>query len=253
MKVSTGLEWFAWSTTWLAFAFGVYAVVLSIMGPVPYYNSIIGRLQRGIDGAAAQQPVTKYTYQREKQMVYLRQMIKLVNETPIASLLHLFMAGWYFILAPTQFLPIVRKRCPAMHRWAGRCALPAFFVGTLASFFMMPLMPTISAAATLIFGMYASACSIMAYVSIFLRRNVALHREWALRTYAVGFAVLSMRVLYIPVYFPLMTFLGVPTLPVNEAQHEMGLAFWLMWTTHTMLMEVYINCTRSVGKPKKVA
>jgi uncharacterized membrane protein YozB (DUF420 family) len=78
------------------------------------------------------------------------------------------------------------------------------------------------------------ACLAIAVVRI-RQRRVAAHREWMIRAFALGVAVVTMR--------PMIGLLtGVAELPFGQA---LGLAFWLAFTLHLALAELWVQVTRA--------
>lgn len=66
------------------------------------------------------------------------------------------------------------------------------------------------------------------------RREVAAHREWMIRAFALGLAVTTMR----PMVATLTALTG---LPFSEI---LGISFWLAFSLHLVLAECWINFTR---------
>jgi uncharacterized membrane protein len=98
-----------------------------------------------------------------------------------------------------QLVPALRRRWPAIHRWTGRIYLLTalslalgglWMVWVRGSYMNLPGAIGISTDAALILG-----CGTMALVHA-RRREIALHRRWALRTFIVASAVWFMRVGY---------------------------------------------------------
>ena len=66
------------------------------------------------------------------------------------------------------------------------------------------------------------------------RRELAHHREWMIRTFAIGLAVATVRPI-VGMFF---------TLTNLSPQEFFGAAFWLGFTLHLVLAEIWINYTR---------
>jgi len=69
------------------------------------------------------------------------------------------------------------------------------------------------------------------------RREIAAHREWMLRTFAIGLAIATVR--------PIVgLFFALSTLAPREF---FGIAFWLGFTLHLVVAEIWIHVTRPSG------
>jgi hypothetical protein len=93
-------------------------------------------------------------------------------------------------------------------------------------------------AATTLFAMVFLVCLTRAFVFI-RRKDVARHREWMIRAYAVALGVATTR----PIVGAFFAFRRL-------TPHEFfGIAFWLGFTTTLMAAEVWIDYTRqqSIG------
>ena len=77
---------------------------------------------------------------------------------------------------------------------------------------------------------------IKAYLSI-RRGNVALHREWMIRAFAIGSAVATIR--------PIVgAFFATGSITHLTPHDFFGTAFWLGFTLQLIAAEVWINYTR---------
>lgn len=66
------------------------------------------------------------------------------------------------------------------------------------------------------------------------RREIALHREWMIRMFAIGLAIATVR----PIVGMFFAF-------SNLSPHDFfGIAFWLGFSIQFLVAEVWINCTR---------
>jgi hypothetical protein len=69
-------------------------------------------------------------------------------------------------------------------------------------------------------------------------KNIALHREWMIRAYAIGMAVTTTR--------PIMgIFFATSPLTGLTPRDFFGAALWMGFTLHLIAAEVWINHTRS--------
>ncbi len=113
--------------------------------------------------------------------------------------LHVFGACFALALGPFQFLPSLRARLPAVHRWLGLLYLSmGVLVGGLAGLYMSQFAFG-GTPARLGFGVLALAwlyTGSRAYDAI-RRREIAEHRRWMIRNFALAFAAVTLR-LYVP-------------------------------------------------------
>ena len=69
------------------------------------------------------------------------------------------------------------------------------------------------------------------------KRRFALHREWMIRAFAVGFAVATIR--------PIVGIFFATSRLTHLTPHDFfGTAFWLGFTIQLMVAEIWINYTR---------
>ena len=111
---------------------------------------------------------------------------------PAAPLvLHIAGAMLYAILGAFQFSAFIRRRWPMWHRVAGRLALVGALLVALSALWLTVLYATPSIGGLVLAGlrmMVASAmlASITLGVAAILRRDIAHHRAWMIRAYALG-------------------------------------------------------------------
>ena len=103
-------------------------------------------------------------------------------------------------LAPLQFIPSLRRRYPAAHRWLGRALLLLLIPGILSA---IPLFATIQGGAvsakSWIVGLGLAICTALWRAWRAIRaspRQVAAHRKWMLRAWAYLGAVAVIRPMY---------------------------------------------------------
>jgi uncharacterized membrane protein len=127
--------------------------------------------------------------------VYFPQQ-RLVYETHTAGIiLHIVGGLLALVLGPFQFLSGVRARWPGLHRWVGRLYLLGIALGGFGGLYMATyaytgLVATLGFSALALLWLVTGA---MALVTI-RRGEVALHRRWMLRNFALTFAAVTLRV-----------------------------------------------------------
>ena len=107
---------------------------------------------------------------------------------------HIVAAGIALVIGPFQFWRWLRRRHPRVHRWMGRTYLLAIAVAGLGGIAIAPLS---QAGLTGLFGF--SALGVLwlvtgwrAYRAI-RRRDVASHRAWMIRNFALTYAAVTLR------------------------------------------------------------
>jgi hypothetical protein len=107
-------------------------------------------------------------------------------------------------------------------------------VTALAMSFAMPAIGGVNqAAATTLFGTLFLFSLGKAYLHI-RRREVALHREWMIRAYAIGLAVTTIRPI-VGIFFATSRLTGL-------TPHEFfGTAFWIGFTIQLIVAESWIR------------
>lgn len=110
---------------------------------------------------------------------------------PLPVVLHIFSASIFCILGAFQFVPALRRRRPGWHRGAGRVLIPCGLLAALTGLWMTlfydlpPGDGTLLGAIRLFFGT-AMIVSIVLAVFAIRRRDIAQHRVWMTRGYAIG-------------------------------------------------------------------
>ena len=110
---------------------------------------------------------------------------------PLPVQLHIVGASLFCILGALLFWPGFRRRFPRWHRLVGRIAAPAAIVAGLSGLWMNQFYPygpndgLLLYFFRLLFGAGMVLAMVLGIAAI-LRRDVAQHRVWMMRAYAVG-------------------------------------------------------------------
>jgi uncharacterized membrane protein len=121
-------------------------------------------------------------------------------EYPTIVALHVVLGGLYLALAPFQFVKRIRSRHLGYHRWAGRVLVSVGLVVGATGLFMGMFIPIAGWVERVYIGIFG-ALFVVALVKGFAHiraGRVALHREWMIRAFAIGLAVATQRVIFIP-------------------------------------------------------
>ena len=110
---------------------------------------------------------------------------------PLPVELHIIGASLFCIFGALQFWPGFRRHHMRWHRLAGRMAAPAGIVAGLSGLWMTLFYPHVENDGVLLFFfrlMFGAGMviSIVLGIAAILRRDVAQHRAWMMRGYAIG-------------------------------------------------------------------
>jgi uncharacterized membrane protein len=158
---------------------------------------------------------------------------------PILTLVHIVPGLFFMILGPLQFSSTIRARNLGWHRLSGRIFFICGVVIGLSALVMSFAMPSIGgfnqAAATTLFATFFLIALCKGFWHI-RRREIALHREWMIRAFSVGFAVATIRPI-IGMFFATSRFSGL-------TPHEFfGVGFWIGFVLHLIAAEAWIHAT----------
>ena len=157
------------------------------------------------------------------------------------TLVHILPGALFLSLGALQFLPGMRQKHLPFHRWSGRFLVAlGLVIGTsaLTMSFKKNIGGPNETAATTLFAIVFLICLARAFVLI-RRKDVARHREWMIRAYAVALGVATTR----PIVGMFFAFRRL-------TPHEFfGIAFWLGFTITLMAAELWIDYTRQRNVP----
>jgi len=156
---------------------------------------------------------------------------------PVLTFIHIIAGGLFMILAPLQFIPKIRLNHLWFHRLSGRVLFVSGLIigiSALIMSFKMAIGGATETSATFIFAILFLFSLIKGFYHI-RRGEVALHREWMIRMFAIGLAVATVR----PIVGMFFAFSKL-------SPHQFfGIAFWIGFTAHLVAAEIWINYTRN--------
>lgn len=144
---------------------------------------------------------------------------------------HVAGAATALLVVPLQLLPAVRKRWPAVHRWLGRLYVVSCTVGGVAGA-LLAFGSAAGPVATAGFGLLALGwltTTLTGWMAA-RRKQFAMHREWMIRSFALTFAAVTLRI-YLAI---------LPTLPVPFINGYRAVSF-LCWVPNALLAELWIR------------
>jgi uncharacterized membrane protein len=170
-------------------------------------------------------------------------------ELPVVNTLHIILGAAYLAFAPFQFVKRVRTRWLNYHRWAGRVLV---VIGLVVGFtalvmgFVIPFSGWSESIEMAVFGSLFLFALVKGFVDIRAGR-VAQHREWMIRAFAIGLAIATMRLIFIPA-------LLLTVDPTEERIARLSImAFTIAFVLHSLLAELWIRVTREQTRAAKDA
>ncbi len=141
--------------------------------------------------------------------------------------IHATSAATALLLGPAQFVPTLRKRLPVLHRAIGRLYVAGCAIGGVSA---LVLSSGISAGRIAQFGFALGGVTWLITTGTALDRifagDVSEHRRWMIRSYALTFAAVTLRL-----YLPLSQLLGFGFAPSYSA------IAWLCWLPNLLVAE----------------
>lgn len=161
---------------------------------------------------------------------------------PLVVHLHVILGAAYLLAGSIQFIPRVRNRWPAYHRWAGRILVGVAAVVGSAALFMALVIPFSGWSGRVGNGFFASLFLFSLARGFFAirRRDISRHREWMIRAFAIALGIATMRLMFVP----LLAIFQVesPTAPIVPILSV--ISFVDSFTLHIAVAEWWIRRTR---------
>lgn len=152
---------------------------------------------------------------------------------PWLAYAHIVPGVLFLLIAPFQLWRSFRNGDLERHRRLGRVALTAGMLsgafGILFGFFQS-FGGLLQASAALAFGTWFLAALAVAYRAI-RARDIAAHRRWMIRAFAIGLAVGTIRL-----WIGLFEAIGVMSF-----RDAFGVAFWISFLMHATAAELYVR------------
>ncbi|MFI2651782.1 DUF2306 domain-containing protein [Micromonospora fulviviridis] len=123
--------------------------------------------------------------------------------SPVPVLVHIVGASLYCLLGAFQFAPSFRRRRPGWHRIAGRVLIPCGLAAALSGLWMTlfyprpPIDHVLVTPMRLVFGAAMFCCIVLGFAAI-RRRDIARHRAWMARGYAIGLGAGTQVLTHLP-------------------------------------------------------
>jgi uncharacterized membrane protein len=161
---------------------------------------------------------------------------------PVITHLHVVPGALFLLLAPLQFSSRIRAGHPAFHRWSGRVLVAIALTTVVAGLFFGLLMPYGGPGEAVVIALVACLLffAVTRAVVAVRRGQVALHREWMIRAFAVMIAISTVRVFGLVLDF-LFTPAAIP--PADG----FVVSLWMGWAVTLAVAEMWIRSTRPHG------
>jgi uncharacterized membrane protein len=163
-------------------------------------------------------------------------------EHPVVTNLHVVFGALFLALGSMQFIPRVRNRWPAYHRWAGRTLVAVAMIVGVAALFLALVVPFSGWPGRIgngFFALYFLVAMTRAVLHI-RRRNVALHREWMIRAFAIALGIATMRLIFAPT----LIVAGVDSVSDSRVATLSVISFMAAFLLHAAVAEFWIRRTR---------
>lgn len=157
-------------------------------------------------------------------------------EHPTIVALHMLFSMTFVLLAPLQFSKKLRTRHRAWHRQLGRVLIFCAIVSGIYGLVSVVALPIFGGLATETAAWFFGPLFILSAIFGFWRARQKMftkHREWMIRTFALGLGVGTHR-LYVIIFM----FSGAQFADVY------GPALWMGFATNLLIAETWINLTR---------
>ncbi|WP_189418870.1 DUF2306 domain-containing protein [Cellvibrio zantedeschiae] len=116
---------------------------------------------------------------------------------------HIIPGFLFLVLGPLQFISSIRSRWPKAHRISGRIFIACGFITAVSAIAINIMFPPFGglfkSIAVYVFSL-AQIFTLIVALRAILRREIARHRAWMIRAFAIGLAISTMRIFFIPAY-----------------------------------------------------
>jgi uncharacterized membrane protein len=150
---------------------------------------------------------------------------------------HASSAGVALLIGPLQFLTFIRNRARAVHRWIGRVYLAACLVAGVSGGLLAPFTAAgpIAAWGFLLLALVWLWVNAFGWRAAAIKRNFDEHKNWMIRSYALTFAAVTLRL-----YLPASMIAGLDFVSAYQW------IAWLAWVPNLAIAEAWIASRRRV-------
>jgi hypothetical protein len=153
---------------------------------------------------------------------------------------HASAAGIALLIGPLQFIETIRRRAPRVHRWIGRTYIVACLFAGIVGALLAPFTAAGPIAAS---GFFALAVTwlwvnALGWRAAALQRDYAAHKRWMVRSFALTFAAVTLRLYLVPVEVGGLDFVT----------YYQWIA-WLCWIPNLLIAEFWLAARRPARIP----
>lgn len=161
---------------------------------------------------------------------------------PWWTLVHLVFGFLFMVSGPWQFVATVRRRWRKLHRVLGRVFIVSGVGAALTALVFVANLPVYGAFSSSVGSFLGAALFLIAIVTAYRaarNKRFVQHREWMIRSYAMGLGIATFRVL-LPVFM-------LPPFSVSFVE-SWNTVVWLGFIVNLLVAEVWIDLTRGTQK-----
>lgn len=209
--------------------FALSAAAVAVFAPLPYLTASLQTLGETTSGTIAA------NYAVRPPVIQA------------AFYVHVVGGGLALACSPLQFIARLRDRSPRVHRAVGRVALASIILGGLAGVVLSTttLAGPVGTAGFGLLGVLWIAGAVTAVVAI-RRGDVAAHRRWMVRTFALTYAAVTLR-LWLGLLIGAQGVAGVPAAIAFDRAY--AIVPFLSWVPNLLVAEWYLR--RRTGSPAR--
>ncbi len=150
-------------------------------------------------------------------------------------MIHAGASGIALLLGPLQFLEPIRRRARAAHRWIGRTYITACMVGGISGGLLAPFTAAgpIAASGFLMLALLWLWVNALGWRAAAVKRNYDEHKNWMVRSFALTFAAVTLRLYLIP-----------PQIAGIDFVSAYQWIAWLAWVPNIAIAEWWIASRR---------
>ena len=151
--------------------------------------------------------------------------------TPLGLRLHIVAAAVALLVGPWQFVTALRRRVPRIHRVLGRTYVAGSVLGggAGAAIALTTTHGTVAGSGFLVLGLLWCVTTVVA-VRAAVRRDLATHRRWMVRSFALTFAAVTLRL-----------YLGVADAAGLDYETSYDVVAWLSWLPNLLAVEWWLR------------
>ncbi|MEM7277205.1 MAG: DUF2306 domain-containing protein [Pseudomonadota bacterium] len=157
---------------------------------------------------------------------------------PVITAIHMISGMAFVLLAPLQFISRIRTRHRKLHRLLGRVLIAAALISGVYGLVTVVVFPVYGGLAASSAGWFFGPIFLFCVMrGVWHARNKRFvpHREWMIRSFALGLGVGMQRIL-------IGVFVASAQIPISES---FGPSLWLGFAINLLIAELWITKTRT--------